>query len=470
MASPVSASAGVPYGRAGALVGRATFVALLAGLVALPHVSNRLEFPAVDNGASLLPFALLMAVPLLDFTRPWRWAHADVIALLLPVVSLVCYRPQRPWAILLIYPAFAYLVVRMVRVARDTTSTPALQAHRSGSWLPLSWLIAGLVILAGVHLDWTLASHTITDAGEGTVRGALRLVDGGQLYGSSNVHHGDTYGPLSYEAYIPFGLIFTSHAAAHISAFFYDLLTAALLFALGYQRRGPRAGVVLAYCWLAFPLTLYSEVFGFTDPLIAAALVATLLASGRPRARGYALAAAGWAKFSPFALLPVMASFHAASGERNRRSLAVFAGALGVGSVLIVSPALIHSTPTQFVSRTLGYQLGREASDSLWSVVPDTYAYHQAWLGTASRLVHALVLAGAGCLALVSTRVMIRHDVVGLAAISTAVLTGVIASDSYFSYNYLLWIAALLLPIIVLVGDPRTESGPALTQARRTAS
>ncbi len=96
--------------------------------------------------------------------------------------------------------------------------------------------------------------------------GAQRITAGKPLYGDfpSDNEHGDTYGPVNYEAYVPFEQIFgwsgkwDDLPAAHAAAIFFDLLAVALLFLLGRRMRGPTLGVVLAYAWVSYPFTLFA--------------------------------------------------------------------------------------------------------------------------------------------------------------------------------------------------------------------
>ena len=159
--------------------------------------------------------------------------------------------------------------------------------------LPRTWLLAGIAVLACVHLAWTIGSPVSSDIGEGGVHGALSIIHGRPLYGADRAQiarlgsdpHLDTYGPVNYEAYVPFAGLLDGREAARWAAAFFDLLTAGLLFLLGRRTRGPTAGVLLAYSWLAFPLTLYVDELGANDALVAATLVAALLATGSPRRR-----------------------------------------------------------------------------------------------------------------------------------------------------------------------------------------
>lgn len=441
---------------------RIAYVALLALAPLLPHLSSGgFDFPAVSAAWVCLPLAALLLVPLVDLRAPWRWAHLDLLVLLSPAVALVCERPGRTWAVLLVYPPLAYLAVRMLVIARGRRSAPALRLR-----LPRSWLVAGIAVLAAVHVGWALQGTVSTDVASGSVQGAQRIVHGRPLYGAPSGPaaldpHTDTYGPATYEAYVPLAAVADSRIAARVTTLLCDLLTALLLFALGRQVRGPTAGIVLAYCWLALPFTLYEDAFAFNDALAAAALVGTVLVARSPVRRGVLAALAGWTKFSPLALVPLLAGY-APSRERSvRRDAPRFALAFALATVLIYVPVVADSDIGTFVSRTLGFQASRTPSFSLWGSLQNDYAVHLPWLGTASRVLHGLLAALVCALIILLPRASRRQDAVGLAAASAAVLIGVQACLGYWAFSYVLWFAPLVLAAVILAA-----AGPTAEQAR----
>ena len=284
---------------------------------------------------------------------------------------------------------------------------------------------------------------------------------GESLYGAAatirSAPHGDVYGPVVYVAYLPFAGALSRRAAEQAAGLFFTLLTALLLFALGRQIRGPATGILLAYCWLAFPLTLYEDGLGFNDSIVAAALVATILAAAHPARRGVAAAVAGWSKLSPLALLPLLAGHRTANRPDARRRVLVFAAGFAVASVVLFVPAFAHSTPAMFVSRTLGFQALREPSDSLWSSLQIAYGAQAPWLVTLAKLLHGMLAAVTGAFALLAFRFARREDAVGLAAMCGAVLIAVQACLGYYSYSYVLWFAPLVLVALLADGAPPAE-------------
>src|SRR5262249_60999889 len=158
------------------------------------------------------------------------------------------------------------------------------------------------------------------------VIGAQRIVHGKPLYGAypSDNEHGDTYGPVTYEAYVPFVKLFgwsgrwRQLPAAHAAAIAFGLLAVVLLFLLGRRVRGPTLGVALAYAWVAYPFTLFALESNSNDTLVAVLVLGALLAASSAPARGAFAALAGLAKFAPLALAPLLAT-HGARARRGPR-------------------------------------------------------------------------------------------------------------------------------------------------------
>lgn len=437
---------------------RLAFVVLLAAAPLLPHLSsNGFEYPAVSNVWVCVPFCALMLLPLSDLSAWRRLFYLDLLVLLSFVVALGLERPGRVWPVVLIYPSLLYLAGRMIAIARargDDHGTPRIPARTLRVLLPRSWLVIGIAVLAAVHVGWALQGTASTDVARGGVQGAQSILHGRALYGTGASHggldpHTDTYGPLDYEAYAPFASVAGARTAARLTTLLFDLLTALLLFALGRQVRGPTAGVLLAYCWLAFPFTLYEDALGFNDSIVAAALVGTLLAARSPARRGVMAAVAGWSKFSPLALVPLLATYRP-YGQPGARREARFAIAFVLATAVIFLPALSHSSVEEFFTRTLGFQATRAPGGSVWAFLQGSYSAHAPAISTASRVLHGLLTALAGGLVFVLLRAPRRQDVVGLAAASAALLIALEVCLSYYSFSYILWFAPLVLVAVIL--------------------
>jgi hypothetical protein len=276
------------------------------------------------------------------------------------------------------------------------------------------------------------------------VIGADRLTHGDALYGAfpKDNEHGDTYGPVTYLAYVPAELAlpwsgrWDDLPAAHAMAILFDLLVVAGLFVLGRRIRGPSVGWALAYAWTAFPFTLFALNTNANDTLVAALLVGALLAVSRPAARGALVALAGLAKFAPLALAPLFAT-------HPPRRLGRYAAAFGGVALLALVPVLLQGDPGTFYDRTLGYQATRDAPFSVWGLwdLPGQGAVQ------AAAVLFALAVA-------VLPR---RRDVVGLAALSGAVLIALQLGTTYWFYLYVVWILPAAL-IAFLAQDAETSS------------
>ncbi len=93
---------------------------------------------------------------------------------------------------------------------------------------------------------------------------------------------------MPFEQALPWSGRWDDLPAAHAAAIGFDLLACLLCFLVGRRVRGPDLGVVLAYCWVTFPFTLYASMTNSNDALVAALVLAALWAAasaGRGAAR-----------------------------------------------------------------------------------------------------------------------------------------------------------------------------------------
>lgn len=474
------AEAAPPRARRVELAARAAFLLLLAAAPFLPDIRSSLfDWPAVSNWWVCLPLCGLFLLALGDLRRPLRLYNLDLLVLCSFIVALGCYGSSRTLAQQLPYPPLLYLALRMLWLARvgREASAPSNDGPAFRSSLPWRWLLLGVVVLGGVHVHWALSDPSTSDVGDAGVWGASRLVHGEALYGpdrsltakSGFDPHYDTYGPLNYETYVPFLLASGSANAARLLALFFCLLTAGLLFILGSRLRGPPEGLALAFAWLVFPFTLYSDGFDFNDALVSALLVGTLLVAGSPVRRGVMSALAGWTKLSPLALVPLMLSYRSSAEQPRRRAIQLFTVGFALTSVVVFLPAVSHSSLATFLSRSFGYQLHRSPGYSIWALYGDTSGYSAAVMNI-SKIVHGLLLALTVGLALTLPLLPRRQDLLGLAAASAAVLIGLQLSDGYFSFSYLLWFLPLVLVALTCDGGQRQVSGSVALDAARLPS
>jgi hypothetical protein len=408
-----------------------------------------------------IPLCFLFFLPFFDWRRPLRLLHLDLLVLLSFSVSLAYFNHAHIYASTpLVYPPLVYLLVRMLLLARvGRRGGPPREPKPLRLLVPVPWLALGVVFLIGFRIGLN-----VTDVGYAGVIGAQRIAQDKPLYGNypSDNEHGDTYGPVNYEAYVPFQQAFgwSGHwddlPAAHAAAIVFDLLAVALLFLLGRRVRGPGLGIALAYAWVAYPFTLFALESNSNDSLVAVFVLAALLVASSPPARGMFAALAGLTKFAPLALAPLLWT-HGLEGLSARarvRALALFALAFAVTVAVVSIPALTHDSLHTIYERTLAYQSDRESPFSIWGLYGD--------LG----YLQAAVQGGALALALSLAILPRRPGLVGLAGAAAAVLVAVQLGIEHWFYLYIPWFFGLAM--LALLGqfswrerEPDAPSGSA---------
>ena len=412
-----------------------------------------------------LPMCVLFMLPFVNFRRPLSLLHLDLLVLLSFSVSLAFFNHAHIYAsVPLAYPPLLYLLARMLALLRRRSSarSRASRPPQLRLLVPTPWLALGVVFLLGFRIGLNVTDSNVIDVGYAGVIGASKIVHDQPLYGGwpSDNEHGDTYGPVNYETYVPFEQSFgwsgkwDDLPAAHAAAIFFDLLATALLFLLGRRMRGPTLGVALAYAWAAYPFTLYSLESNSNDSFVGALVLAAVLAasyrSELARAgRGALGALAGLTKFAPLALAPLLAthglSASALSPARRTRALALYALAFAGTAALVSIPALSHDSLHTIYERTIVYQSNRGSPFSVWGL------YGLQGLETFAEIA-AVALAVA--LAVLPR----RPDLVGLAAACAAVVIATQLGIEHWFYLYIPWFFGLV--IVALFGalsDPSTR-------------
>ena len=204
--------------------------------------------------------------------------------------------------------------------------------------------------------------------------------------------------------------------------------------------RGPDLGVLLAYAWATYPFTLYTLMSNSNDALVAVLVLAAVWAAGSAPARGAFVALAGLTKFAPLALAPLFAT---QDGWRPLRKPVLFAAGFAVATALAFAPLLGGTLDLRaFWDHTIAFQAQRGSPFSIWGLYdPDV-----AWLNYAQRAVQ-----GAGALLAIAVAFLPRRrDVVGLAALSAAVLIALQLGVSHWFYLYIPWFFGLVM--IALLG------------------
>lgn len=406
-----------------------------------------------------IPLCGIFFFGLFDWRNPLRVAHLDLLALTagLGLSHYFFNLGEIGISTPLVYPVLIWLLFRMIWLGFSKGGRNPRGGLRPS--IPAGALAVAALFLIGVRIAFNMADSNVIDVGYAGVIGGDLISSGRTLYGNfpADIANGDTYGPLSYFAYVPFELVFPWHGswddlpAAHAAAIFFDLATVAALFLLGRRLSsdggGNRLGALLAFAWAACPYTAFALESNSNDSLVALAVVAVLLGATSPPVRGVLVALAAATKFAPLALVPLFAS----GPEPNRREtnpdgnpsrrtraqrflapldlrdLLTYVVGFVVGLLVVSAEALYDPGPATLIERTLGNQVGRDSPFSLWGQVP------------ALEPVQIAVMVAVGLFALaVAIRPRFRDTVV-LAALAAAILIGVEITLDHWFYLYVPW-------------------------------
>jgi hypothetical protein len=429
--------------RATVLVEDRTGDVLEPGPFSWPPARGRLTWFSQDVELACLGLGILFLLAFCDLRRPLRLVNLDLLVLLSFGASLALFdRGDSLVSVPLVYPPLAYLLVRLL-----VTGVRGGRVPRAGRpWPLVPWadervLMVGLGVVLALRVAFNLALGQTNDVSYASVYGANSIHHGWSLYAAGS-NHVDTYGPITYLAYLPFELIFPLSSnwqhdylpAAHAAAITFDLLTVLGLFLVGRRlragRAGRRLGLVLALAWVSCPFTLFPLAVSTNDGLVPLFVVYALLALSTPALRGGLLGLAAAAKFAPLALAGL---FAAGRGDRRPRSLAVFGLAMATvigGVVWLYLPA---GGLEELWRRTIGFQLHRHSFLSLWGQHPQL-----EWLRTGLKV-------AAGGLAVWLFAFPRRRDTLQVAALSGAILISLQLTVVYWSFEYLVWFIPFVL-------------------------
>jgi hypothetical protein len=424
-----------------------------------------------------LGFCLVFLLGLADLRRPLSTRNLDLLALLGFSLSLAFFdRGEIFRSAPLAYPFLGYLLVRGLWIG----------SGRRGRALSSVWptwvLAAAAVFLLGFRVGLNHQTpHGVIDVGLAGVVGATRILDAEAPYGhmpdragascgpadadgfvrehiqtngrcEAAIERGDTYGPVSYEAYVPATAIlgwsgkWDSLPAAHVTSIAFDLLAVLALVLVGLRFGGRRLAVLLAFAWAAYPFTAYTLNANTNDAIMPVFLLLGFWLVTSSALRGAAVALSGWAKFGALLVAPLWATYPAVSLGRLARFVAGFAAATLLSfAILAFEPSLWEAVRT-FWERTIGYQAGRDSPFSIWgwgqyhaSGIPD--------LGFLQPIVEVFAVGLALALAFVPR----RKGPVQLAALTASVLVAFQLTLTHWFYLYLPWVVPfvflwLLLP------------------------
>ena len=431
-----------------------------------------------------LSFCALFLIGLIDWRRLLSVRNVDLLVLVSFTVSLWFFNRGNVFAAMpLAYPPLVWLLVRCVWIARSD------RPSRGAPVWPVWVLAAATVFVAGFRVGLNVRASNVIDVGYSGVIGADRIAHGQSPYGHFPVEddrpkcgpadadgevrdriqtngrcenanpYGDTYGPVSYIAYLPGYAIFgwsgqwDSLPAVHFTSILFDLLAIVGLALVGRRFGGPRLAATLAFAWVAWPFTQYASSSNTNDAIAPALLIWGFLALTTPVARGAAVAVSGWTKFASLLLLPLWLGYPDARRGRALAALGFAVTTVLVFFVLFLEPSPWHAARV-FYDRTVGYQIDRDSPFSLW----DWGQYHAKGLPNlriVQRVLEVLLVVGSLSLAWVPR----RRSPLRMAALTGAVLVGFELVLTHWFYLYLPWFFPFIALALIgpLPGDAQEQ-------------
>jgi hypothetical protein len=405
-----------------------------------------------------IPLCVVFLVGLVEWRRPWRWVHLDLLVLLSFGISHIFFnRGEIGVSVPLTYPPLVYLLGRMLWVG----FRGAGRGLRPSA--PVTWLGIATIFLLAFRMALNIADSGVIDVGYAGVIGADHMTHAHGVWGlgvfPSDNQYGDTYGPANYFAYVPFELAlpwsgnWDNLPAAHAAAIAFDLAVVVLLYLCGRRLRPGRAGrdlgVILAFAWTAYPYSDYALQSNSNDSLMAVLLLGAVLAISSPAGRGALTALASATKFAPLAVAPLFATAQEGLVERLRRGsrwrslrpIGVFTLVFAVVAALMLVYPLVDSGLATFWERTIHSQIDRTSPFSIWGQT-DLDRLHYVVDGIA---------VGIGILVAFVPR---RRTVAQVAALAAAVMIAVEITADHWFYLYIPWFFPLLL---IGLSEPRPD-------------
>jgi hypothetical protein len=443
-----------------------------------------------------LGFCAFFLLGLVDWRRPLGVRSLDLLVLLSFSVSLWFFNHGNVFrCAIFAYPPLVYLLVRAVWAARRG------HGPRGTTVWPV-WLLAGATIfLMGFRTTLNVIDSNVIDVGYAGVIGADRIWHATSPYGhfpdegklkacgpadsageirdriqtngrcESANPLGDTYGPVSYVAYLPGYLAmgwsgkWDDLPAVHFTSILWDVIAAIGLFLVGRRYGGIRLAVTLPFAWAAFPFTQYVSSSNTNDAIMPAILIFGFWLASNDKARGLLLGLAGWTKFAAFIVAPLWLTYPELRRPRLLQAVAGFAVAtIASLSILLFEPNVLHAFRV-FWDRTVWIQVTRHSPFALW----DWGQYHAKGipdLHVVQKALQVLLVLGALAAALVPR----RKSPYQLAALTAALLLGFEIVLTHWSWLYIPWFfpfAALvvLAPAAAPPPEPEADAIPELVAA-----
>jgi hypothetical protein len=266
-----------------------------------------------------------------------------------------------------------------------------------------------------------------------------RIQENGRCEGANP--QGDTYGPVSYLAYLPGYWIFgwsgkwDTLPAAHATSIAWDLICILGLVFVGRRFGGNRLAATLAFAWVTWPFTQYVSSSNTNDAIQPAFLIWGFYFVTSPVARGAFAGLSAWTKFSALLLLPLWSGYPEA---RRPRSIVPFLVGFALATaasfwILLLEPSVLHAARV-FFDRTIVPQVERHSPFSLW----DWGQYHAKGIPDLHTLQHVLE----GVLAVGALSLFFwprRRTPLRFAALTAAVLIGFEIVLTHWFFLYLPW-------------------------------
>ncbi len=433
----------------------------------------------INSPAIWLGFCGVFLLGLADWRRLRSLRNLDLLVLLSFTASLWFFNQGDVFtSVPLVYPPLLYLLLRALWAARSG------RGDGSRPVWPVWLLAAATVFLLGFRIGLNVQASNVIDVGYAGVIGADRLAHGQAPYGHFPIEGdlkacgpadsageireriqtngrcesanplGDTYGPVSYAAYLPgyWALGWTGKwddlPAAHFTSILWDVLCVLGLALVGRRYGGNRLAATLAFAWAAYPFTQYASNSNTNDAIMPAFLIFGFWLATTPVARGMLLALAGWTKFAAFILAPLWLTYP--EWRRPRRVAPCVAGfaiaSLAALSVLLLEPSPLHAARV-FWDRTVWTQVTRHSPFSLW----DWGQYHARGipdLALVQKLLEGLLVAGA----IAAVFLPRRKSPFQLAALTAALLLGFELVLTHWSWLYIPWFFPFAAIVVLAPG------------------
>ncbi len=393
-----------------------------------------------------------------------RLRNLDVVALLSFLAPVILLQKRYIDAsVITALPGLVYLATRCAVVAlRPAASTPEstpLYLKLTRTWTDRERVRVMRILLAALVLVFVMVGVSSTagvDVVYAVMEGATKLLHGVLPYGHmpGDIVHGDTYPVLSYVLYTPLAALSPvgstwdsvdlALGATVLAAL--AVAGAAFAFSAGPRRRRTRrsreaqmAGLRAALVWLSFPPLLITVSTGTTDVVLGAMLAFAVVLWRVPAASAALLAAAGWFKLAPLALVPIWLA-----PQRGRRLAAAVAVIAGF-SLAMVALVVAIGGPSGLLAmgHALGYQFQRGSPQSPWA------ALGAQSLQPIGQAVVLGLIAGA-CVRLRRDPGLATRE--RIAALAAAVLLGLQVTADYWAFLYVVW--AVPLMAFSLLSDP----------------